>query len=139
MLALAMAFGGSNVTFTQEKVQDTEVGATIVIRRTPGGGSKYGGTIQTAPASYLIDIAGKSSLDGTEGLHLGMTIPELEKLQSQTIQAQGIRQGWRGHGQRLGRRRVRRVARRLQGQCELSRRCEERQGCGERDRGGPRI
>ena len=33
MLSLAMAFGDGNVTFTQEKVQDTEVGATIVDRK----------------------------------------------------------------------------------------------------------
>ncbi len=78
-------------------------------------------------------------LDRTGGPASWPDLAGPRKAQSQAVQAQGFRQGRRGHGQRLGRRRARHAARRLQGQRELSRRCEDRQGCGERDRGGPRI
>jgi hypothetical protein len=80
MLALAMTFGDGNVTFTHEKVQDSEVGATIVYPKDPRRRLEVWWSNPNRTGLYLIDIAGKSVWTGPGGLRLGLTLPELEKL-----------------------------------------------------------
>jgi hypothetical protein len=80
MLALAMTFGDGNVSFTQEKVQDSEVGATIVYPKDPRRRLEVWWSNPNRTGLYLIDIAGKSVWTGPGGLRLGLTLPELEKL-----------------------------------------------------------
>lgn len=90
MLSLAMIFGDSNVTFTHEKVQDSDVGATIVYPKDPRRRLEVWWQNPNRTGLYLIDIAGKSIWTGPEGLHLGLTLPELEKLNHKPFKLKGF-------------------------------------------------
>jgi hypothetical protein len=90
MLALAMAFGNANVTFTQEKVQDTEVGVTIVFPKDPKRRLEVWWNNPNRTGTFLIDIAGKSVWTGPEGLHLGLTLPDLEKRNHKPFKLKGF-------------------------------------------------
>jgi hypothetical protein len=90
MLALAMTFGDGNVTFTHEKVQDSEVGATIVYPKDPRRRLEVWWSNPNRTGLYLIDIAGKSIWTGPEGLRLGLTLPELEKLNHKPFTLKGF-------------------------------------------------
>jgi len=90
MLALAMAYGNSNVTFTQEKVQDTEVGVTVVFPKDPRRRLEVWWNNPNRTGTFLIDIAGKSTWTGPEGLHLGMTLPDLEKRNHKPFKLKGF-------------------------------------------------
>jgi hypothetical protein len=90
MLALAMTFGDGNVTFTHEKVQDSEVGATIVYPKDPRRRLEVWWSNPNRTGLYLIDIAGKSIWTGPEGLRLGLTLPELEKLNRKPFTLKGF-------------------------------------------------
>ncbi len=90
MLALAMTFGDGNVTFTHEKVQDSEVGATIVYPKDPKRRLEVWWSNPNRTGLYLIDIAGKSIWTGPEGLRLGLTLPELEKLNHKPFTLKGF-------------------------------------------------
>jgi hypothetical protein len=90
MLALAMTYGDGNVTFTQEKVQDSEVGATIVYPKDPRRRLEVWWSNPNRTGLYLIDIAGKSVWTGPNGLRLGLTLPELEKLNHKPFKLKGL-------------------------------------------------
>jgi hypothetical protein len=90
MLALAMTFGDGNVTFTHEKVQNSEVGATIVYPKDPRRRLEVWWSNPNRTGLYLIDIAGKSIWTGPEGLRLGLTLPELEKLNRKPFTLKGF-------------------------------------------------
>lgn len=90
MLSLAMTFGDSNVTFTQEKVQGTDVGVTIVYPKDPKRRLEVWWQNPNRTGLFLIDIAGKSVWAGPEGLHLGMTLPELEKHNRKPFKLKGF-------------------------------------------------
>ena len=90
MLALAMAFGNSNVTFAQEKVQDTEVGVTVVFPKDPRRRLEVWWNNPNRTGLFLIDIAGKSTWTGPEGLHLGLTLPDLEKRNHKPFKLKGF-------------------------------------------------
>ena len=90
MLALAMAFGDSNVTFTQEKVQGSDVGATIVFPKDPRRRLEVWWQNPNRTGLFLIDIAGKSIWTGPEDLHLGLTLPELEKRNHKPFKLKGF-------------------------------------------------
>jgi hypothetical protein len=90
MLALAMVFGDGNVTFTQEKVQDSDVGATIVYPKDPRRRLEVWWSNPNRTGLFLIDIAGKSIWTGPEGLHLGLTLPELEKRNHKPFKLKGF-------------------------------------------------
>jgi hypothetical protein len=92
MLSLAMIFGDGNVTFTHEKVQDSEVGATIVYPKDPRRRLEVWWQNPNRTGLYLIDIAGKSIWTGPEGLHLGLTLPELEKRNHKPFKLKGFDQ-----------------------------------------------
>ncbi len=90
MLSLAMTFGDSNVTFTHEKVQDSDVGATIIYPKDPRRRLEVWWQNPNRTGLYLIDIAGKSVWTGPEGLHLGLTLPELEKRNHKPFKLKGL-------------------------------------------------
>jgi hypothetical protein len=90
MLALAMAFGNANVTFQQEKVQDTEVGVTVVFPKDPKRRLEVWWNNPNRTGLFLIDIAGKSVWTGPEGLHLGLTLAELEKRNHKPFKLKGF-------------------------------------------------
>jgi hypothetical protein len=90
MLSLAMTFGDSNVTFTHEKVQDSDVGATIVFPKDPRRRLEVWWQNPNRTGLFLIDIAGKSIWTGPEGLHLGLTLPELEKRNHKPFKLKGF-------------------------------------------------
>jgi hypothetical protein len=90
MLSLAMTFGDGNVTFTHEKVQDSDVGATIVYPKDPRRRLEVWWSNPNRTGLYLIDIAGKSIWTGPDGLRLGLTLPELEKLNHKPFKLKGL-------------------------------------------------
>ena len=90
MLSLAMTFGDGNVTFTHEKVQDSDVGATIVFPKDPKRRLEVWWQNPNRTGLFLIDIAGKSTWTGPEGLHLGLTVPELEKRNHKPFKLKGL-------------------------------------------------
>ena len=90
MLALAMAFGNNNVTFAQQKVQDTEVGITTVFPKDPKRRLDVWWNNPNRTGTFLIDIAGKSTWTGPEGLHLGLTLAELEKRNHKPFKLKGF-------------------------------------------------
>jgi hypothetical protein len=90
MLALAMAFGNGNVTFAQQKVQDTEVGVTTVFPKDPRRRLDVWWNNPNRTGTFLIDIAGKSIWTGPEGLHLGLTLVELEKRNHKPFKLKGF-------------------------------------------------
>lgn len=90
MLALAMVFDSRNMIFTQEKVQGTEVGATVLYPKDPKRRLEVWWSNPNRTGLYLIDIAGKSTWTGPDGLRLGLTLPELEKLNHKPFKLKGF-------------------------------------------------
>ena len=90
MLSLAMTFGDGNVTFTHEKVQDSDVGATIIYPKDPRRRLEVWWQNPNRTGLFLIDITGKSVWTGPEGLHLGMTLAELEKRNHKAFKLKGF-------------------------------------------------
>ena len=90
MLELAMVFGSLNMIFTEEKVQDSEVGATVLYPKDPKRRLEVWWSNPNRTGLYLIDIAGKSVWSGPDGLRLGLTLPELEKLNHKPFKLKGF-------------------------------------------------
>ncbi|HUC48860.1 MAG TPA: hypothetical protein VMA30_05690 [Xanthobacteraceae bacterium] len=90
MLSLAMTFGDGNVTFTHEKVQNSEVGATIVYPKDPRRRLEVWWQNPNRTGLFLIDITGKSIWTGPEGLHLGLTLPDIEKRNRKPFKLKGF-------------------------------------------------
>jgi hypothetical protein len=90
MLALAVAFDARNMTFTQEDVQGVKVGATIIFPNDPRRRLEVWWSNPNRTGTYLIDIAGKSIWTGPEGLKLGLTLAQLEKLNHKPFKLKGF-------------------------------------------------
>jgi hypothetical protein len=90
MLALAMVFGSTNMIFTEEKVQGSDVGATVIYPKDPKRRLEVWWQNPNRTGLFLIDIAGKSAWSGPEGLRLGLTVPELEKLNHKAFKLKGF-------------------------------------------------
>jgi hypothetical protein len=90
MLALAMTFGSGNMIFTQEKVEGSEVGATVLYPEDPKRRLEVWWSNPNRTGLYLIDIAGKSIWTGPGGLRLALTLPELEKLNHKPFKLKGL-------------------------------------------------
>ncbi len=91
MLGLAMAYDARNVTFTEIDASGSKVGASILYPKDPkrrlevwwsDPGSRSG--------TYLIVINGKSAWTGPGGMRLGLTLPELEKLNHKPFKLKGF-------------------------------------------------
>jgi hypothetical protein len=90
MLALAVVFGSENMIFTEEKVQDSQVGVTVMYPKDPKRRLEVWWQNPNRTGLYLIDIAGKSGWTGPDGLRLGLTLPQLEKLNHKPFKLKGF-------------------------------------------------
>jgi hypothetical protein len=90
MLELAMVFGAMNMTYTEQKVQDGQVGVTVLYPKDPKRRLEIWWQNSNRTGLYLIDIAGKSGWSGPEGLRLGLTLPQLEKLNHKPFKLKGF-------------------------------------------------
>jgi hypothetical protein len=90
MLELAMIFGSGNMIFTHENVQGSEVGVTVLYPKDPRRRLEVWWSNPNRTGLYLIDIAGKSVWTGPDGLRLGLTLPELEKLNRKPFKLKGF-------------------------------------------------
>ncbi len=90
MLALAMAFDSRNVIYTEETVQGTKVGASILFPKDPKRRLEVWWSNPNRTGTYLIDITGQSTWTGPGGLRLGLTLAELEKLNHKPFKVKGF-------------------------------------------------
>ena len=90
MLALAVAYDSRNMIFTQEKVQGTEVGVTVVFPKDPKRRLEVWWQNANRTGLYLIDIAGKSTWVAPKGLRLGLTLEQVEKLNHKAFKLKGF-------------------------------------------------
>ncbi len=92
MLALAMMFDSRNMIFTHVKVQGTDVGETVLFPNDPRRRLEVWWSNPNRTGTYLIDIAGKSIWTAPEGLRLGLTLEQLEKLNRKPFKLKGFDQ-----------------------------------------------
>jgi hypothetical protein len=92
MLALAMAYDSRNMIFTHVKVQGADVGATVLFPNDPRRRLEVWWSNPNRTGTYLIDIAGKSIWTGPEGLRLGLTLEQVEKLNHKPFKLKGFDQ-----------------------------------------------
>ncbi len=90
MLALAVAYDSRNMIFTQEKVQGTDVGVTVVFPKDPKRRLEVWWRNANRTGLYLIDIAGKSTWVAPKGLRLGLTLEQVEKLNHKPFKLKGF-------------------------------------------------
>jgi hypothetical protein len=90
MLELAMTFDSRNMIFTEETVQGAKVGATVLFPKDPRRRLEVWWSNPNRTGVYLIDIAGKSIWTGPEGLRLGLTLEQLEKLNHRPFKLKGF-------------------------------------------------
>jgi hypothetical protein len=90
MLELAMIFGSLNMIYTEEKVQDAQVGVTVLYPKDPKRRLEVWWQNPNRTGLYLIDIAGKSDWTGPDGIRLGLTLPQLEKLNHKPFKLKGF-------------------------------------------------
>ena len=85
-----MVFDSRNMTFTEETVQGTKVGATVLFPKDPKRRLEVWWSNPNRTGLYLIDITGKSTWSGPGGLRLGLTLEELEKLNHKPFKLKGF-------------------------------------------------
>ncbi len=90
MLELAMVFDSRNMIFTQEKVQGVDVGVTVLYPKDPKRRLEVWWSNPNRTGLYLIDIAGKSIWTAPDGMRLGLTLPQLEKLNHKPFKLKGF-------------------------------------------------
>ena len=90
MLALAVAYDSRNMIFTQEKVQGTDVGVTVMFPKDPKRRLEVWWRNANRTGLYLIDITGKSMWVAPKGLRLGLTIEQIEKLNHKPFKMKGF-------------------------------------------------
>lgn len=90
MLALAVAYDSRNMIFTQEKVQGSDVGVTVVFPKDPKRRLEVWWRNANRTGLYLIDIAGKSTWVAPKGLRLGLTLEQVEKLNHKPFKLKGF-------------------------------------------------
>lgn len=91
-LKLAMSFGFTNVTATNVEAKDgTKVAASVIFPDDPQQRLEVWWTNATSHSgTYLIVIAGQSDWTAPGGLHLGLTLAELEKLNHKSFKLKGL-------------------------------------------------
>jgi hypothetical protein len=90
MLALAMAYDSRNVTFTEIDVAGAKVGTSIVYPKDPKRRLEVWWSNPNRTGTYLILINGQSTWTGPGGLHLGLTLAQLEKLNHKPFKVKGF-------------------------------------------------
>jgi hypothetical protein len=91
-LKLAMTFDSKNITFTDVEANNgTKVPASVLFPNDPKRRLEVWWSNATARSgTYLIVINGKSTWSAPGGLRLGLTLPELEKLNHKTFKLKGF-------------------------------------------------
>jgi hypothetical protein len=93
-LRLAMTFDSRNLTFTDEDVDGSKVGATIVFAKDPKRRLEvWWSNPANRSGTYLILINGKSTWSAPGGMRLGLTLAELEKLNHKPFKVKGFKDG----------------------------------------------
>jgi hypothetical protein len=90
MLALAVAYDARNMIFTDETVQGTHVGVTVLFSKDPRRRLEVWWQNANRTGVYLIDIAGKSIWTAPKGLRLGLTLEQLQKLNRKPFKLKGF-------------------------------------------------
>jgi hypothetical protein len=90
MLALAMVYDSRNMTFTHEEVAGGEANVTVLFPDDPQRRLEVWWSNPNRTGTYLIDIAGKSIWTGPDGLRLGLTLEQLEKLNHKPFKLKGF-------------------------------------------------
>jgi hypothetical protein len=90
MLALAVAYDARNLIFTNETVQGTNVGVTVLFPKDPRRRLEVWWQNANRTGTYLIDIAGKSIWTAPKGLRLGLTLEQLQKLNRKPFKVKGF-------------------------------------------------
>jgi len=93
MLALAMVYDSRNMIFTHETVPGGgEANITVLFPNDPQRRLEVWWSNPNRTGTYLIDIAGKSVWMGPDGLRLGLTLEQLEKLNHKPFKMKGFDQ-----------------------------------------------
>jgi hypothetical protein len=92
MLALGMVYDSRNMIFTHETVSGAEANITVLFPNDPQRRLEVWWSNPNRTGTYLIDIAGKSIWTGPEGLRLGLTLEQLEKLNHGPFKMKGFDQ-----------------------------------------------
>jgi hypothetical protein len=90
-LKLAMVFDSSNLSFEDVDVSGTKVGASILYPKDPKRRLEiWWQNPANRSGTYLILINGKSTWGGPNGLKLGLTLADLEKLNHKPFKLKGF-------------------------------------------------
>ena len=90
-LKLAMGFGFTNVTATDVEANGTKVAASVIFPDDPKQRLEVWWRDATSHSgTYLIDITGQSDWTAPDGLRLGLTLAEVEKLNHKTFKLKGF-------------------------------------------------
>jgi len=93
MLALAMVYDSRNMIFTHEAVPGGgEANVTVLFPDNPQRRLEVWWSNPNRTGTYLIDITGKSGWTGPDGLRLGLTLEQLEKLNHKPFKMKGFDQ-----------------------------------------------
>jgi hypothetical protein len=90
MLALAMVYDSRNMIFTQETTPDGDANVTVLFPNDPQRRLEVWWSNPNRTGTYLIDIAGQSVWMGPDGLRLGLTLEQLEKLNHKPFKMYGF-------------------------------------------------
>src|SRR5215472_15999097 len=89
-LKLAMRFGFRNVTATNVEANGTKVAASVLYPDDPQQRLEVWWKNAPSSGTYLIVITGQSNWTAPGGLHLGLTLAELEKLNHKNFKLKGF-------------------------------------------------
>jgi hypothetical protein len=90
MLKLAMVFDSKNVTFTEVDVSGTKVGASILFPKDPKRRLEIWWSNPSRSDTYLILINGQSTWSAPDGMKLGLTLAEVQKLNKKPFKIKGF-------------------------------------------------
>jgi hypothetical protein len=94
MLSLATAFGSKNVTYTEIEVVGSKVGTTIIFPKDSKRRLEvWWSNLTNRSGTYLILINGQSTWTAPGGMHLSMTLAQLEKLNGKPFKLKGFDKG----------------------------------------------
>ena len=90
MLKLAMVFDSRNVTFTEVDVNGTKVGASILFAKDPKRRLEIWWSNPSRSDTYLILINGQSTWSAPDGVKLGLTLADVQKLNKKPFKIKGF-------------------------------------------------
>jgi hypothetical protein len=90
MLALAMVFDSRNVVFNEIDVGGSKVATSVVFPKDPKRRLEVWWSNPNRTGTYLILINGQSTWTAPGGMRLGLTLPQLEKLNHKTFKLKGF-------------------------------------------------